>query len=148
MRIDYLTNASVHLAVTDAEGARGAAGDIRRCRGDTGRYREITLALTLALTLRGAADLFVLGLPCNTSCTSSHLAPSRVSLLLWAAIAGVALCCATQLYGWLHRVCLTLTLTLAAALTLALSLTLTLPRTLTLNLTLTLTRCVRRRRTG
>ena len=45
------------------------------------------------------------GLPCNTSCTSSHLAPSRVSLLLWAAIAGVALCCATQLYGWLHRVC-------------------------------------------
>ena len=120
MRIDYLTNASVHLAVTDAEGARGAAGDIRRYRGDAGRYREITLArslslslsLSLTLTLRGAADLFVLGLPCNTSCTSSYLAPSRVSLLLWAAIAGVALCCATQLYGWLHRVCLTLTLTL------------------------------------
>ena len=116
MRIDYLTNASVHLAVTDAEGARGAAGDIRRYRGDAGRCREITLALSLSLslilTLRGAADLFVLGLPCNTSCTSSYLAPSRVSLLLWAAIAGVALCCATQLYGWLHRVCLTLTLTL------------------------------------
>ena len=47
----------------------------------------------------------MLGLPCNTSCTSSYLAPSRVSLLLWAAIAAVALCCATQLYGWLHRVC-------------------------------------------
>ena len=127
MRIDYLTNASLHLAVTDAEGARGAAGDIRRYRGDAGRSREITLALSLSpsltqtLKLRGAADLFVLGLPCNTSCTSSYLAPSRVSLLLWAAIAGVALCCATQLYGWLHRVCLTLTLTLAAALTLALS---------------------------
>ena len=27
VRIDYLTNASVHLAVTDAEGARGAAED-------------------------------------------------------------------------------------------------------------------------
>ena len=73
----------------------------------------------------------MLGLPCNTSCTGSYLAPSRVSLLLWAAIVGVALCCATQLYGWLHRVCLTLTLTLAAALTLALSLTLTLALALT-----------------
>ena len=74
-RIDYLTNASLHFAVGDAAGARGAA------------------------------DVFVVGLPCNRSCTSSGLPSSGASLALWAAIAGVMLCCGMQLFGWLHRVC-------------------------------------------
>ena len=89
MRIDYLTNASLHLAVTDAEGARRGRRytEIGEMQGDLGDNRPcLSLSLTLTLTLRGAADLFVLGLPCNTSCTSSYSA-SRVSLLLWAAIA-------------------------------------------------------------
>ena len=74
-RIDYLTNASLHFAVGDAAGARGAA------------------------------DLFVVGLPCNSSCTSSGLPSSGASLALWAAVVGVMLCCGMQLFGWLHRVC-------------------------------------------
>ena len=73
-RIDYLTNASLHLAVNDAAGARGAA------------------------------DVVVVGLPCNSSCNSSGPPSSGASLALWAAIAGVVLCCGMQLFGWLHRV--------------------------------------------